>query len=131
MRNTYIQETYIFKGWEDQPAFPCAIHGSPGRDFYSISIMGADENLRTERMFTPNWRDELLFNQSNQIIEMQRTFEGNPFQPLDIIRKKIEIFLTGFYSHLERGGAPVQVGDVPVDWKAPPPQPEFIDESIF
>ena len=131
MSNTYLQETYIFKGWENQPSFPCAIHGAPSRDFYSIAIMGADENLRTERMFTPNWRDELLFNQSNQIIEMQRTFEGGQFQPLDIIRKKTEIFLTGFYSHAERGGAPVKVGTVPVDWVAPPSQPDWINESMF
>ena len=131
MSNTYLQETYIFKGWENQPSFPCAIHGAPGRDFYSIAIMGADENLRTERMFTPNWRDELLFNQSNQIIEMQRTFEGGQFQPFDIIRKKTEIFLTGFYSHAERGGAPVKVGTVPVDWVAPPSQPDWISESMF
>ena len=131
MRNTYLQETYIFKGWEEQPAFPCAIHGTPSRDFYSITIMGADETLRTERMFTPDWRDELLFNQSNHIIAMQRTFEGDQFQPLDIIRKKTEIFLTGFYSHVERGGAPVKVGTVPLDWQAPPSQPDFIDEAIF
>ena len=131
MGNTYLQETYIFKGWENQPAFPCAIHGAPGRDFYSIAIMGADENLRTERMFTPNWREELLFNQSNQIIEMQRTFEGGQFQPFDVIRKKTEIFLTGFYSHAERGGAPVKVGTVPVDWAALPSQPGWIDESMF
>ena len=131
MRNTYLQETYIFKGWEDQPAFPCAIHGAPSRDFYSITIIGANENLRTERMFTPDWRDELLFNQSNQITEMQRTFEGGQFQPFDIIRKKTEIFLTGFYSHLELGGAPVKVGTLPVDWEAPPSQPGWIDESIF
>ena len=131
MRNSYLQETYIFKGWEDQSAFPCAIHGAPSRDFYSITIMGADENLRTERMFTPNWRDELLFNQSNQIIEMQRTFEGGEFQPLDTIRKKTEIFLTGFYSHQERGGAPVKVGTVPVDWMAQPAYPDWLDESMF
>jgi len=130
-RNTYLQETYIFKGWEDQPSFPCAMHGAPSRDFYSITIMGADENLRTERMFTPDWRNELLFNQSNQIIAMQRTFEGDQFQPLDILRKKTEIFLTGFYSHTERGGAPVKVGTVPVDWEAPPTEPSFIDDSIF
>ena len=72
MRNSYLQETYIFKGWEEQPSFPCAIQGAPSRDFYSITIMGADDNLHTERMFTPDWRDELLFNQSNQIIAMQR-----------------------------------------------------------
>ncbi len=131
MRNNYIQETYIFKGWEDQSAFPCAIQGTPSRDFYSITIMGKDENLRTERMFTPNWRDELLFNQANQIIEMQRTFEGQPFQDLDTIRKKTEIFLTGFYSHLERGGAPVKVGTVPVDWAAPPAEKDWIDKSML
>ncbi len=130
-RNTYLQETYIFKGWDDQPAFPCAIHGSPSRDFYSITIMGADETLHTERMFTPDWRDELLFNQSNQVIAMQRTFEGDQFQHLDIIRKKTEIFLAGFYSHAERGGAPVKVGTVPLNWEAPPLHPDWIDESIF
>ena len=131
MGNSYLQETYIFKGWEDQPAFPCAIHGAPSRDFYTINILGTDDSLRTERWFTPDWREELLFNQSNQIIAMQRTFEGDQFQPLDIIRKKTEIFLTGFYSHTERGGAPVKVGTVPVDWAAPPAQPGWIDDAML
>lgn len=129
--NTYIQETYLFKGWEKQTSFPCAIHGAPSRDFYSITIMGADDNLHAERMFTPNWREELLFNQSNHVISMQRTFEGDQFQPYDILRKKTEIFLTGFYSHIERGGAPVKVGTVPVDWVAPPSHPGWIDDSMF
>jgi hypothetical protein len=131
MKCTYLQETYIFKGREGQPSFPCVIHGAPGRDFYSITIMGADETLNTVRMFTPDWQEELLFNQSNQIIAMQRTFEGNPFQPFDVIRRKTEIFLTGFYSHQERSGAPVKVGTVPVDWQAPPAEPGWIDEKMF
>ncbi len=131
MKSTYLQETYIFKGWEGQPAFPCVIHGTPGRDFYSIEVMGADETLSTVRMFTPDWREELLFNQSNQIIAMQRTFLGDQYQSLDVIRKKTEIFLAGFYSHQERGGAPVKVGTVPVDWKAPPAEARWIDDAML
>ena len=61
---------------------------------------------------------------------MQRTFEREQFQSFDIILKKTEIFLTGFYSHPEHGGAPVKVGTV-IDWEAPPSQPGWIDESIF
>jgi hypothetical protein len=62
---------------------------------------------------------------------MQRTFEGNLYEPLDIIRKKTQIFLAGLYSASERNGAWVNVGEVPVDWRARPPMPGWIDEKMF
>ena len=44
---------------------------------------------------------------------------------------KTTTFLTGYYSHLERDGAPVKVGNVPVDWRVQSLIPDWIDESIF
>ena len=80
---------------------------------------------------SPYWRDGLLFRYAPQVIAMQRTFEGEQFEPLDNIRKKTELWLTGYYSHLERGGAPVAFGSLPVNWQAPAPVPDWIDESMF
>ncbi len=63
---------------------------------------------------------------------MQRTFETKKnLQPLDEVRKKTEVFLTAYYSHLERGGAPVSVGSVPPVWAPPHPKPGWIDEGMF
>ena len=131
MRNKYLQETYLFKGWEDQPPFLCALQGVANKDSFSISIIGSEHTVSATMVRSPDWKDSLLYRYAPQVIAMQRTFEGNLFEPLDNIRKKTEIYLTGYYSYLERGGAPVKVGTVPVDWKARPVKPDWIDESIF
>ena len=64
-----------------------------------------------------DWEYMLLHRYAPQVIDMQRTFEGRNYEPYDTVRKKTEIFLTAYYSHLERGGAPVDVGTVPADWR--------------
>jgi len=66
------------------------------------------------------------------VYAMQRMFETGEMQwSYDYILKKTRIFLTGFKSHLEHNGAMVRVDDLPEDWKAPCPHPDWIDESIF
>ena len=131
MRNNYLQQTYLFKGWEGQKPFICSMHGAVTKDSFNITIVGKDNTTSAGMVRSPHWQDSLLFRYAPQVIEMQRTFEGNLYEPLDNIRKKTEIYLTGYYSHLERGGSPIKVGSVPVDWRVPPLKPDWIDESIF
>ena len=66
------------------------------------------------------------------VIAMQRMFETREMQwSYDYILKKTQIFLAGFKSHLEHNGSMVNVADVPDDWEAPCPKPDWLDESIF
>lgn len=54
------------------------------------------------------------------LIAIQRMFEtGEMPEPYENILEKTALFLTGFKSHLEHGGAPVKVNSLPPDWEAP------------
>ncbi len=80
-------------------------------------------NDRAMRMYT------LFFP---TILQMQRLFETRKMiWDYDYILKKTKIFLAGFKSHLEYNGGFVRVEDVPEDWEAPCPRPDWIDEGIF
>ena len=80
-------------------------------------------NDRAMRMFT------LFFP---TVLQMQRLFETRKMiWDYDYILKKTNIFLAGFKSHLEHNGGFVRLEDVPENWEAPCPQPDWIDESIF
>ena len=117
-RSQYVHETYLYPGKEKQPPYVCTIDGSGIPDSFHIRIVG-DQGIETASMLRGygDWQDDLQFRYAPQIIDMQRTFYGKNYEPYDIVRKKTEIFLTAFYSALERGGAPVDVGTVPVDWR--------------
>ena len=130
-KTTYLQDTYIFKGWENQPPFTCTLSKVQNEDSFSVTIVGKEDTVSATMLRSPDWRDSLLFRYAPQVIAMQRTFYGEQFEPLDNIRKKTEIFLTGYYSHLEANGAPVPIGTVSPDWMAPPVKPDWISESIF
>ena len=66
------------------------------------------------------------------IFAMQRMFETRKMQwSYDYILQKTRIFLTGFKSQLEHNGAMIQVTDLPDNWEAPTPYPDWIDEAIF
>jgi hypothetical protein len=129
--STYLVGTYLFKGWKGQPPFPCTLTMTPRGDLYSFTVSGT-AGIETERLPQfAEWSDDLLIHHLPMLVDMQRTFEGRTYEPLDLVRKKTELFLTGFYSATERSGAPVTVGTVPVDWRARPVKPDWIDESIF
>ncbi len=131
-RNNYLQDTYLYKGWENQPPFPCVINGMSNPDVqFTINVVGTQGTESVKMVRSPHWRDGLFSRYSPQIIAMQRCFYGEMFEPLEDIRKKTEIFLTGYYSHLKNGGGPVKIGTVPVDWSPPVYKPGWIDESIF
>ena len=56
---------------------------------------------------------------------------GDMPQTFDDIYHKVNVFLAGWYSLLERGGQPVRLEEVPEDWESPvklPTQPD--DETV-
>jgi hypothetical protein len=66
------------------------------------------------------------------VVAMQRMFETREMPwSYDYILQKTKIFIAGFKSHLEHDGAMIRVDDLPDDWEAPSPYPDWIDESIF
>ncbi len=129
--NSYCQVTFLYNEWDGQPDFLCSIHGVYNREQFTINMFGERYTVTTNMVRSPEWRDRLLFQFAPLLIAIQRTFYGELFEPMDNIRKKTEIWLTAYYSHLERGGAPVEVGSLSPDWRAPYPVPDLIDESMF
>jgi len=130
-QSSYLTGTYLYPGREGRPPFPCTVSMTPRGDLYSFSIIGS-KGIETERLpQVPEWRNDLMAHHLPLLIDMQRTFEGRNYEPLDLIRKKTEFFLTGFYSAAERGGAPVDVGAVPQDWRARPARPDWVSEAVF
>lgn len=76
--------------------------------------------------------DRLYYLFFPTVFAMQRMFETRKMQwSYDYILKKTQIFLTGFKSHLEHNGAMIRVDDLPDNWEAPTPYPDWIDERIF
>lgn len=54
------------------------------------------------------------------LIAMQRMFEtGELHEPYENIYEKTALYLAGFKSHLEHGGAMVRLADLPHNWEAP------------
>ncbi|MCE5250258.1 Gfo/Idh/MocA family oxidoreductase [bacterium] len=127
----YLVGTYLYKGWNGQPPFTASLTMTPRGDLYSLTVTGTGGIESSRLPVFENWRDDLLVHHVPMLVAMQRMFEGENFEPLDTVRKKTELFLTGFYSALERRGAPVDVGTVPVEWRAQPVKPDWIDESMF
>jgi len=51
---------------------------------------------------------------------MQRMFETKEMpESYESIFEKTQLFIGGFYSLLEKGGAPVALDDIPLDWECP------------
>jgi predicted dehydrogenase len=130
-RAKYVHETLLYPGDGDkQGPYVCTMDGSGIPDSFHIRVVGTEgiEEVSMPRGYD-TWEQKLQWRYAPQIIDMQRTFYGKNFEPYDIVRKKTELFLTAFYSQIERGGAPVEVGTVPVDWRVQTPNidtsPEF------
>ena len=77
--------------------------------------------------------DRLYYLFFPTMLALQRMVETGEMQlfDYDYILKKTRIFLTGFKSHLDHGGALTAVDSLPDDWTAPTPMPGWIDEAIF
>jgi len=130
-RNRFCQLTMLYEGSDEQRPFLCTINSVRNKDQFSVTIFGDTHTLTTNMVRSPHWRDSLLFRYAPQVIDMQRTFLGDPFEPLENIRKKTRMWLAAYYSHLERGGGMVDVASLSPDWRAPYPTPGRIDEAMF
>lgn len=128
---TYLQETMLFKGINGDRPFLTTLHANSKVPYFYVTARGekASETVHVDR--SPDRRETLYHYFAPQLLAMQRTFEGENFQPFDIIRKKTQFFLAGYYSHLEKNGALIPVGSVPVDWSPHHFRPGWVDESIF
>ena len=81
---------------------------------------------RGERM------DRLYYLFFPTVFAMQRMFETRKMQwSYEYILQKTRIFLTGFKSLLDHNSAMLNVADLPEEWEAPTPYPDWIDETIF
>ena len=127
----YLQQTLLFSGNDAHPPFLASLHASRDVPYLSMRVIGDRGSDETEVTRSSDEGETLYHFFAPQIMAMQRTFQGNLFQPLDVIRRKLQIFLTGYYSHLERRGALVPVDELPADWSPPPPRPGWIDDSVF
>ena len=128
---TYLQDTMLFKGSEGQPPFLAALHGVSDTHHLYLKVTGdkGSETVTMDR--SPDRRETLYYYFAPQLMDMQRTFQGDSYQPFDVIRKKTQVFLAGYYSYLEREGSLFPVDRVPVDWSPRHFRPDWIDESIF
>lgn len=124
--STYLSETFLYKGNDNMKPFTATSAMTPSGDLYSITVTGENGSLTSNLPQFADWQDDLMTHHLPMLVDMQRTFEGHNYEPYDIVRKKTELFLTGFYSASEKKGAPVKVGTVPVDWRARPAKPDAL-----
>ena len=126
-KTTYMQDTFVYSATKNQPPFVLSMHAVPSVYVFSFTIIGKEG---TESSQMPG-KSSYFYRFIPQLIDIQKTLEGKTYQPLDIVRKKFEVFIAGYYSHVERGGAPVKVGTVPSDWQFPLWKPNWYDDSDF
>ena len=66
------------------------------------------------------------------MLEFAKMIEtGKMPQTHEFIMEKTTTFLTGFYSHLQKGGQMVKCTDLPETWRTPEVKPDRIPEDIF
>lgn len=127
MKPSYLQSTYIYAETEGQPPFTLSMQTLRSYVF-KFTIYGT-EGTESASMHSGA---SYFFRFINQLVDIQKTIDGKTnYQPLDIVRKKFECVLAEYYSHHERGGAPVKVGTVPSDWRIPPVRPDWYTDADF
>jgi len=123
----YMSANYVFGQTESQPPFVLTMHASEAYVF-SFRITGANG---TEEALMPG-SSSMFYRFAPQLWDIQRTIEKKEnYQPLDIVRKKFECVRSEYYSHYERGGAPVKVGTIPQDYPIPPWRPNWYTDADF
>ena len=90
-----------------------------GETSASIRLYGNGKTYEDNLTYASRWmRRHTIFGLV--ILSFQRMVEeGRMVQSIENLRHRTEIFLAGFYSHLEKNGAPVALDEVPTDWDAP------------
>ena len=86
----------------------------------SITIYGDKETYSDDLTWGANQWERCHHVFGPVLLAFQRMIEeGRMVQSIENLRHRTEVFLAGFYSHLERNGAPVGLEEVPLDWEAP------------
>ena len=123
----YLCANYVYSESNNQPPYVLTMQAA-SPDVFSFKIIGRDGS---EEAVMPG-DSSYFYRFAPQLIDIQKTIETKTnYQPLDIVRKKFECVLTEYYSHYERGGAPVKVGTVPADYQLPPWRPNWYNDSDF
>ena len=128
---TYLQETMLFKGGGEQPPFLATLHANTNVPYFHVTARGEKGSQVVHADRSPDRTETLYHYFAKQLFDMQTTFEGRNYQPFDVIRKKTQFFLAGYYSHLEKNGALIPVDSEPVNWSPHHFKPDYVDESIF
>jgi len=127
MKPKYLQSTYIFGDTDNQPSFALAMHALRSYVFH-FTIFGREGTESANMPSGASW----FFRFVPQLVDIQKTIDTKKnYQPFDIVRKKFECVLAEYYSHYERGGAPVKVGSVSPDWRIPPVRPDWYTDADF
>ncbi len=130
--------SYITPDWH-RPNGVCVLEYAPrvegGTVFYANLHQAATGNNASIKLYTARSRyfqvdfrweksrwDRMVFMFLPPVLAMQKMFEtGTMPESHESILEKTRMFLMGFYSAAERGGAPVHVSDLPEKWTAPGP----------
>jgi hypothetical protein len=123
----YLNINYGYPRTDSRRPFVASLHAARS-DVFSLTVVGesgtASASMPAGASFYARFFD--------QLVEIQRTFERRAeYQPAEIIRKKYLCLQAAYYSRLERGGAPVNVGSVPAEWAIPAWRPDWYDGSEF
>jgi predicted dehydrogenase len=124
----YLTINYGYARSETRPRpFVASLHASRGNVF-NMNVVGIEGTLSSIMPSTANYVTRFF----GQLIDMQKYFERREnYQPMETIRRKYLCLQAAYYSHVERGGAPVKVGSVPANWAIPAWMPAWYDGSEF
>jgi predicted dehydrogenase len=124
----YLAINYGYARSETRPrAFIASLHAARGNVF-NFNVIGNQGTLSSSMPSSANYVTRFF----GQLVDIQKSFERREnYQPFDTIRRKYLCLQAAYYSHVERGGAPVQIGSVPANWAIPAWSPGWYDGSEF
>jgi hypothetical protein len=123
----YLNINYGYPRVESRRPFVASLHAAQP-DPFTLTVVGQRGTVSASMPSTANYYTRFF----DQLVDIQRTFERKAeYQPAEVIRKKYLCLQAAYYSTLERGGAPVNVGSVPTDWALPAWMPGWYDGSEF
>jgi len=124
----YMNVNHVYPAKEGQPSYVLSMNANVSAYIFSLTIVGKNGTITANMPASTNY----MWRFASQLFDMQKTFDTKTnYQPLDVVRKKFESCIAEYYSHYEKGGAPVKVGTVPQDWTYPLWKPNWYDNSDF
>ncbi|MFC1509466.1 Gfo/Idh/MocA family oxidoreductase [Candidatus Omnitrophota bacterium] len=129
--------SYITEDWRT-PNGVCVLEYAPrvegGKIFYANlhQIVGNGSNasitlyaqrsdyFKLDFLWEQSRWDRMVFMFLPPLLAMQKMFEsGRMPETHESILEKTKVFLSGFYSAVEKGGEPVRIAELPHEWVAP------------